>query len=236
MRLARTIPRTYRRCPALLRRDNGACIWQGRNQAIVGWESTMRALRYLGAIAMACCLVSLQAAQASQLSDCGLGQNDCRGLIGKRLWIVVPKANPNNVEVSPVANEWSNTKKLKTGSFLITGIVPNKTYGHLFVVKMPNGVTGYVSNGSWIFLSESDPAQDARKLVAAQKARQEECERRGQPKIGMSSEELIASCWGKPARIVKKTTADGVEETYVYGVGHAVRLSNGKIAEIVEAR
>jgi hypothetical protein len=43
-------------------------------------------------------------------------------------------------------------------------------------------------------------------------------------------------CRGKPLRIVKKTTATGVEENFVYGVGHIVKFTDGKVSEIVEAR
>jgi hypothetical protein len=67
-------------------------------------------------------------------------------------------------------------------------------------------------------------------------ARREECERRGPPKIGMTPSELTASCWGQPIRVVKKTTAAGMEESYIYGIGHVVKLSDGKVSEIVESR
>lgn len=63
-----------------------------------------------------------------------------------------------------------------------------------------------------------------------------ECARRGQPKIGMTPAELTETCWRRPARIVKKTTAAGVAETYVYGIGHVVTVTDGKVSEIVEAR
>jgi hypothetical protein len=67
-------------------------------------------------------------------------------------------------------------------------------------------------------------------------ARREECERRGPPKIGMTPSEVTASCWGQPIRVVKKTTAAGTEESYIYGIGYVVKLSDGKVSEIVESR
>lgn len=63
-----------------------------------------------------------------------------------------------------------------------------------------------------------------------------ECDRRGPPKIGMTSAELVETCWRRPSRIVKKTTAAGVQETYIYGIGHRVTLVDGKVSEIVEAQ
>jgi hypothetical protein len=36
--------------------------------------------------------------------------------------------------------------------------------------------------------------------------------------------------------VVKKTTAAGMEESYIYGIGHVVKPSDGKVSEIVESR
>jgi hypothetical protein len=52
----------------------------------------------------------------------------------------------------------------------------------------------------------------------------------------MTGTELTETCWGKPIRVVKKTTAAGIEENYLYGAGHLVKLSDGKVFEIIEAR
>lgn len=167
-------------------------------------------------------------AQAGGLLDCGMHRTDCRDLIGKRLWIFIPKWNPNTVEVSPTPNDWSNTRKLQSGSFLVKGIVPDRTLGHNFLVALPDGSTGYVGSSSHIFLSEFDP-------VAAEKARRDECERRGQPKIGMTPAEATATCWGKPRRVVKVTTAAGVKEQYRYGSGHVLEFENDKLSAILES-
>jgi hypothetical protein len=172
----------------------------------------------------------------SGLSDCGLMKSDCRDMIGKRLWIVVPKTNPNSVELSAVADDWTNTKKYKAGSFLVTGVQKDKFVSHNFIVKMFDGFSGFIGSGSWIFLSETDPFEDERKRLAAVSAAKVECERRGQPKIGMTVSELVETCWRKPVRIVKRTTTSGIEENYIYGVGHLVKVSDGKVSEIVEAR
>lgn len=81
---------------------------------------------------------------------------------------------------------------------------------------------------------------DARKAVKAGQAAisqlKADCERRGQPKIGMTPAELIETCWRKPQRIVKITTASGIAEKYVYGTGHTVTIIDGKVSEILETR
>jgi hypothetical protein len=165
--------------------------------------------------------------QAGGLLDCGMHRTDCRDLIGKRLWVVVPKSNPNAVEVSPSPNDWSNTRKLRSGSVLVKGVIPDKMIGHNFFVALPDGSTGYASDSSFILLSEFDP-------VAAGTARREDCERRGQPTIGMTPAEVTATCWGKPRRIVKVTTGAGVKEQFVYGSGHVLEFENDKLSTILE--
>lgn len=75
-----------------------------------------------------------------------------------------------------------------------------------------------------------------KKATVSKEEAAQECARRGEPKIGMSAVELVETCWQKPKRILKKTTASGVEESYVYGIGKSVTLIDGKVSEILEAR
>ena len=157
-------------------------------------------------------------------------EKDCNSLVGKRLWIVVPRGNPNPVEVTFRRHDWDNSLKLWSGSFIVTSIAhgPNPE-NQDFVVKLPDGRTGWVGTDQSIFLRLSDPVADAKNARA-------DCEQRGPPKLGMTSAELLASCWGKPLRVVKITTASGVEENFVYGAGHNVKFTDGKVSEIVEKR
>jgi hypothetical protein len=119
--------------------------------------------------------------------------------------------------------------KLKTGaSFVVVGLAKANVGSDDYVVRLDDGRTGWVGTSS-PFLLDYDP-------VARAKAAQEECTRRGQPRVGMTPAELIETCWRKPARIIKKTTAAGIEEIYVYGRGHSVKLTDGRVSEIIEAQ
>lgn len=103
----------------------------------------------------------------------------------------------------------SRTLKLKTGASFVVIDLAKANNGDDYVVRLDDGRTGWAYTSS-PFLLDYDP-------VARVKAAQEECARRGQPRVGISRDELIETCWRKPTRIVKRTTAAGVEETYVYG-------------------
>jgi hypothetical protein len=187
------------------------------------------------AIAAMLLLVALPA-KPSDLSDCGLMHSDCRKMLGKRLWIAVPTSNPNSVELTTVRGNWANTEKFKTGSFVINGTFDDEFSSHDFWVTMQDGRKGYISADGWIFLLDKDPAVEAKKAADARAAAADECARRGQPKIGMTTAELVETCWLRPVRIVKRTPASGIEESYIYTIGHIVEFTDGKITEIVESR
>lgn len=166
--------------------------------------------------------------------DCGVAGNpSCRTMIGKKIWIAGTKVS---VCPSPNSRSEDGCKGLTKGGMVVRDIFDNGNYTQYFVVALPDGSTGYIETLQGFKLSTTDPAEDARKRDEASKRASLECERRGQPKIGMTGPEVAASCWGSPVRIVKKTTAAGVEENYVYGLGHIVKLVDGKVSEIVESR
>lgn len=164
-------------------------------------------------------------------ATCWIKDSGCKAYIGKRLWVAIPPGNPNVVEVTFTRGDWttSRTLKLKTGaSFVVVGLAKANVGSDDYVVRLDDGRTGWVGTSS-PFLLDYDP-------VARAKAAQEECTRRGQPRVGMTPAELIETCWRKPARIIKKTTAAGIEEIYVYGRGHSVKLTDGRVSEIIEAQ
>lgn len=188
-------------------------------------------LKRLLVLAVSTWALSINDVSTAQPATCWLKDGGCRTYIGKRLWVLIPAGNPNVVEVTFTQHDWTTarTLKLKSGSsFVVTGLAKASVGSDDYVVKLNDGRTGWVGSSS-PFLVDYDP-------IARAKAVEEECIRRGQPKVGMSKAELIETCWRKPLRIVKKTTAAGVEETYVYGPGHAVKLVDGTVSEIVEAR
>ena len=56
------------------------------------------------------------------------------------------------------------------------------------------------------------------------------------PLAGQPGHGETANVRRQPVRIVKKTTGAGIEESFVYGIGHIVKLTDGKVSEIIEAR
>jgi hypothetical protein len=182
-----------------------------------------------GAIVLFFCIFLASPASASP-QTCWISGN-CGQYVGKRLWVAIPAGNPNTVEATLTRGDWttSRTLKLKTGaSFLVAGIENPESGSPDYRVKLADGRTAWVESAS-PFLVGFDPIASAKNAAA-------ECARRGQPKIGMTVLELTGTCWGKPRHIVKKTTASGTEERFLYGLGHIVKLTDGRVSEIISSQ
>lgn len=107
----------------------------------------------------------------------------------------------------------------------------------IFLVRH-NGVEGFVSGyyvTNTFYLRNEDPAITAQKEKAKAASAKKECERRGGVKIGMTADEVKASCWGNPARVNQTITARGKHEQWVYRSGY-VYLENGTVTSIQTSR
>jgi hypothetical protein len=93
--------------------------------------------------------------------------------------------------------------------------------------ELCKGVTAFTVG---CFVALSTPAFAEPNVTA-----QQDCKRRAKPTIGMTANELLASCWGAPKGSVKTTRPTGTAETFFYKAG-TVKFIDGKIIEIVEAR
>jgi hypothetical protein len=177
--------------------------------------------------------LAIDASDYSPPMQCFLDATKCGYLVDKRVWVRPIKLE--KVSICPV-DYWQRStrepdpcKYVRSGSFTIKAIRKQSEYTYDFLVKLDNGNNALVDKSNVLSLSLVDP-------VAAATAIREECERRGQPKIGMIPTEAAETCWGKPRRIVKLTTAEGTREDYVYGTGRTLRFENGKLTAIIETK
>jgi hypothetical protein len=70
--------------------------------------------------------------------------------------------------------------------------------------------------------------------VSAEKAAATDCEKRGQPRIGMTAPQAMETCWGKPVRTVTRVTHDSLEEQLIYADGRVLKFKNGSLTAIME--
>lgn len=59
-----------------------------------------------------------------------------------------------------------------------------------------------------------------------------ESKRKGGVKLGMTAKAVEASNWGKPEKINRTTTAQGVTEQWCYGAGEYIYFTKGKVSAI----
>jgi hypothetical protein len=74
-------------------------------------------------------------------------------------------------------------------------------------------------------------AEDARKQAKAIKEKRE-CEKKGGVSIGMTQQQVLQSCWGRPRASHSTTTASGTEEQWIYGNTNYLYFTNGLLVLI----
>jgi hypothetical protein len=55
---------------------------------------------------------------------------------------------------------------------------------------------------------------------------------RGDPRIGMSAQQVTATCWGKPGKVNRVETARAIKEVYAYTGNRYVYLRDGVVRKI----
>jgi hypothetical protein len=219
------------------------------NISAAQWGATMKT--YLAIIFASICLAS-QPAFAQYFADKQADQLKAQVLamkknINKSVWVTGTGWNGGLIELCPsTTGRFKECVALKTGtSFVIKELVldgpkpPEKPimYDHMaYRVQMTDGRAGFVPTSEWATYTHEDPKVSREKETALRAAAAEDCAKRGQPKIGMKPSEAIETCWGKPRRVVKATTAAGVREDYIYSVGHTLRFEDGILTAIIETR
>jgi hypothetical protein len=147
------------------------------------------------------------------------------GYIGNSYWV---SAGPLQLCEGPTSMHC--LEFLKSGTHLkVDGLVPNHSEVRgtsiddpYFHVVMDDGRSGFTSAGMLpIATTAIDP------VVAAA-----ECEKKGDPKLGMKAAQIIATCWGTPLYVNTKIRKTGRYVQYVYGDDKFVYLHSGVVTSV----
>ena len=113
---------------------------------------------------------------------------------------------------------------ISNGKFVVGDASVYITGSPYYRADFSDGRIGYITEADLKYQTTTkDPA-----LAAA------ECKKRGDPKIGMSSDRVIATCWGKPLHVNRTETGSVISDQYVYDGNRFVYLRNG-IVESIQA-
>lgn len=137
--------------------------------------------------------------------------------IGKNYWLLGDRF----LCPTPTTNVIDCTSIPAGSKLQLDGIERGITSDAYYHVKLEDGRIGYIAALDLVrFGTDVDPAQAAA-----------ECKRRGNPRVGMSAKQVVATCWGKPDHVDRRETARGVTERYVYDNGRVI-LHNGIVTSI----
>jgi hypothetical protein len=146
----------------------------------------------------------------------------------------VSPSSPLGINLCDEAFMVSDThcERVKSGKFISDGSEPKKfrlgstisTFpsGRMYHATFSDGQTGFIDEIEFNYETTTrDPAS-----VAA------DCKRRGNPKIGMTTKEVTATCWGKPRQVNRTETSNVIFDQFIYGDGRYVYLENGVVRSV----
>jgi hypothetical protein len=147
------------------------------------------------------------------------------GYIGKDYWV---SSGPLQLCDKPTSLNCREFPARGT-HFKVDGLVPNHSEvagtsidQPYFHVVMDDGRSGFVDAVMLPLATTTvDPA------VAAA-----ECKKKGDPKLGMTAAQVVATCWGPPTYVNTKIRTNGKYAQYVYGDNKFVYLRNGIVTSV----
>lgn len=147
--------------------------------------------------------------------------------IGRTFWVGRTSVSVcKNPVLGPLTATAETCFPYTTGSFTIEHAEHGKDGIYTtFFVKLPDGRSGYIKD--WDAITADSPEAHASKV-----AKKAECDRRGGVRVGMTREQVHASCWGKPERVNTTTTTGGAHHQLVYSGYNYVYIRNGVVSSI----
>lgn len=154
-----------------------------------------------------------------------VGHADAQGL-GEKRW-VKPGRSTVLCNAPRYGGDIANCFSINRGGFVVEGVAHNSRGGTSLQVKLDDGRVAFMYDHD--FLAAESEGERSNKVSAKR-----ECDRRGGAQLGMTRDQVYASCWGKPKRINKTVTASGIDEQLVYGAGY-LYLTDGVLTSIQTA-
>jgi hypothetical protein len=115
--------------------------------------------------------------------------------------------------------------------------IESEVFNERYGVQFSNGYVVTDAAGATGFIKQTDPImmldESQRKQQASEKA---DCDRRGGVKVGMTANQVRASCWGKPKSINETITSCRRHEQWVYGGSQYLYLEDGILTSIQTSR
>ncbi|MGE3990361.1 hypothetical protein [Pseudorhodoplanes sp.] len=158
--------------------------------------------------------------------DCFMARSECKEYINKRVWITAPRTTVPMCR-APGMLPTSDCKDVAARTFIVRSVIAQSDpIRASFEIETDKGATAFMPLVNVIHLSLRDPVAAAKEARAA-------CERKGAPAIGMTVIQAHSTCWGRPFRRTRSTTADGIKELHNYQFGDLI-FQDGSLSQIIE--
>jgi hypothetical protein len=150
--------------------------------------------------------------------------------VGKNLWVAPEDRLGIEVCEEPTGGlrgggDGSTCEFVKKGKFTVQAAEnqqprsggKNATGPIVYRIAFEDGRTGYIGEGD--FSGRTTPKDP---VVTAS-----ECKQRGNPRIGMTVDQVIATCWGKPEHITHTQSGSQSYDQYVYSNNRSLYFQDG---------
>jgi hypothetical protein len=147
--------------------------------------------------------------------------------VAQKRWVRPGPYSLSLCENTPTGNKTDNCRVVKDGRFLVLRAI-GQGDADAYEIKFDNGKTGFVTS-----LATTDNEEQHSERVR----KKAECDRRGNAAVGMTREQVYASCWGRPYTV--NTTIGpsySRNEQFVYGPDQSLNLENGIVRSIQAPR
>jgi len=159
--------------------------------------------------------------------------------VNRRFLVKFPEQRP--VFMCPSAiDRFDQCKRVSHGWFVVESISLQHGYpvekptiyrSKFYFVRFDDGTSGYIPVSERPSFLTEEPEVTLAALAASQAASRQSCEERGYPKLNMTKEEVVATCWGTPRRVFRSRVALTREYT-IYDRGRFLTFENGRLVAI----
>lgn len=142
--------------------------------------------------------------------------------IGKKKWF----RYAGSICESPDLQKNCRTPKTGSGATVVSVVKGGPSGIFLaYNVQLDDKSLGYISDLDFTLMDD----EPAHKKLISEKA---DCDRRGGVRVGMTSDQVRASCWGKPTSVNRTITGASTREQWVYPGYNYVYVVDGVVSSI----
>jgi hypothetical protein len=198
----------------------------------------------LAALVLACVTVAL-AASRTAAAQSTLSENEQRLVanlerdVNQRFWLLFPGQKTVVTCPSPI-DRLDRCTAAHQGSFVVESISLGRAYptrekpkvylSKFYFVQFDDGAKGYIPVAQRHYFLSEDPEITAGQVAKDREEIRATCKQLGEPRLDMTKEQAVATCWGNPRRVMRAVSSR--REFLIYDAGRFLTFENGRLIAI----